>query len=156
MLSEDAEYVNRAKLEAIIKACDACPSRADLSSLFRSEATCYVEEFQQWLLSHPNMASFTTWLLLEEMPGFSLEMEAESLTFYQILGQKYGGARVINLYLLSVVCVHVLRFLALSIPLSRSMIFSSSPSPLPFPREIPGKSEAVLDMYICMYACVSC
>lgn len=91
MLSEDGEHVIREEVEAIVKACDMCPPNADLASLFRSEPSCKVEEFQRWLMANPNMASFTTWLLVEEVPGFSLEGAVDSLTFYETLAQKHGG-----------------------------------------------------------------
>ena len=89
MLSEDGEHVSRERVEAIVRACDMCPPQADLSGLFQSKQMCRVEEFQRWLTANPHMASFTTWLLVEELPGFSLETKEAPPTFYQTLAQKY-------------------------------------------------------------------
>ena len=91
MLSEDGELMIREKVEAIVRACDSSVPEVELDSVFKSEQRCRVEDFQQWLLQHPHMASFSTWLLLQEEPGFSLEGAKSSLNFYETLGEKFGG-----------------------------------------------------------------
>ena len=91
MLSEDGEFVVREKVEAIVKACDSNVPGADLGTVFKSEPRCRVEDFQHWLLQHPHMASFSSWLLIEDSPGFSLEGVKDALSFYETLGQKFGG-----------------------------------------------------------------
>lgn len=94
MVSEDGEHVNQDTLDALIIACDSAPSPCadQLSQLFK-EKYCSIDSFQQWVLDNPSMASFSRWLLLEP-PGFQLEGEADTLTFYQTLSQRYKGNRV--------------------------------------------------------------
>ena len=91
MVSEDGEYVKRETLESLISVCDIFPSPVDLSMLFRNDEYRTIEAFQRWIISYPDMASFSKWLLTEESSVLELEGEPDSLTFYQTLAQTYKG-----------------------------------------------------------------
>lgn len=95
MLSEDGEHIRLETLDALITACDGKPSplSSEMSSLFKDKL-CSVDSFQRWLLNHPSLASFSTWLL-EEPPGLNLEGVPDSLTFYETLARKYNGELVL-------------------------------------------------------------
>lgn len=97
MVSEDGERVSQETLEALVAACDPQPSpyTSDLSALFKDKF-CSVESFEGWILDHPQLASFSKWLLEEESPGMDLEGEVDSLNFYQTLSQKYKGESVVD------------------------------------------------------------
>ena len=49
-----------------------------------------------WVRSHPNLASFTTWLLSEEEGGMKLTADPDPPTFYQTLGKRCGGMAMYN------------------------------------------------------------
>lgn len=90
-MSEDGEHVKCETVDALIIACDGKPSplASEMSEIFKDKI-CSVGNFQRWLLDHPSMASFSTWLLLES-PGLDLKGEPDSLTFYETLARKYNG-----------------------------------------------------------------
>ena len=58
------------------------------------EPYCSVELFTSWILSHPQLASFTQWMLAEQVVGFSLQGDPDPPTFYQLLADEYGGVFV--------------------------------------------------------------
>jgi len=98
MLSEDGEFVVRERVESVVRACDTSLPAVELDSVFKSDLKCRVEDFHQLLLQHPHIASFTTWLLVQEEPGFSLEGTKSSLNFYETLGEKFGGTCLIFVF----------------------------------------------------------
>lgn len=97
-MSEDGITVTRDHLEAMVSACDGHPPLTDLSELFvdvegRSSTSRSVEDFESWILHHPDLASFTEWLLREESSdqGLQLEAEPDPPTFYQNLSARYDS-----------------------------------------------------------------
>lgn len=85
--------VVRDHLEAMILSCDGHPPLTDLSELFDDTETnsCLVDDFEGWILKHPDLASFTEWLLGEETceQGLKLEAEPDPPSFYQNLSARY-------------------------------------------------------------------
>ncbi len=93
MISEDGEHIKLETLQVLIAACDVYPSPVDLNLLFNNQHMCRLDSFVDWILSHPNMSSFSSWLLVEDSSGLDIEGEPTSLTFHQALAQTYGGKR---------------------------------------------------------------
>ena len=64
-------------------------------AVFFKEAWCSPAQFSTWVKDkdHPNLASFTKWLLLEEKEGEGMKLVADPdpPTFYQTLAKKYAG-----------------------------------------------------------------
>lgn len=92
LVSEDGVSVVRDHLEAMISSCDGHPPLIDLTELFGdTQNFCLVDNFEGWILKHPDLASFTEWLLGGETSkqGLQLEAEPDPPTFYQNLSGRY-------------------------------------------------------------------
>lgn len=93
LLSEDGATVMREHLEALVCACDGHPPLSDLSTLFGDSDCITLEQFETWIMSNADLASFTEWLLgdgtSECGQGLQLEAEPDPPTFYQTLSERF-------------------------------------------------------------------
>lgn len=91
LLSEDGDKVTRERLDSLVIACDLAPTRVNLDSLFNDKKSAHIDVFERWILEHPQLASFTVWLLGDvEDCGFTLEGKPDPPSFHQTLANRFS------------------------------------------------------------------
>ena len=92
LVSEDGDKVTRERLDTLVIACDLTPTKVDLDSLFKDKKSTHTDVFERWILEHPQLASFTVWLLgeVDDDCGFSLEGKPDPPSFHQTLAKRFS------------------------------------------------------------------
>ncbi|XP_019848743.1 PREDICTED: ubiquitin carboxyl-terminal hydrolase 32-like isoform X2 [Amphimedon queenslandica] len=89
MLTDEDHLITKESVQKFVALVDTDPSTEDLDTLFPEFSSCTPNYFSNWLETHPNLCSFTQWLLGDENT-MSLTAEPDPPTFYQTLADKNG------------------------------------------------------------------